>query len=135
MASNRVYGIIVLAVGLIIIGATLYLAYGLYGTFVTLAAAPGQQSAPLPTGNVSTTSGIVNAVINGVVASIPASKFFYYALALLALLLFANIGYKFAKIGMSMLGLGKEASAQSSAQKQPEQRTQLQHQPQGKNRF
>ena len=129
MANNGVYGFIVLALGLIIIGAALYLAYGLYGTFLMLASAPTQQSAPLPAGNTSTTSGIVNSVINGVVASIPAGKFFYYVLALLALLLFANIGYKFAKIGLSMLGLGKEASAK----RQPEQHAQ--DQPQRKNRF
>lgn len=122
MADNGTYGSVLLLVGIIIIGATFYLAFGLYSSFVSLAASPPQQNIVLPSGNVTTSTGIINAVIKGVVSSIPSNRLAYDTLTLLALLLFANIGYKLAKIGMDLMSVGT-SSQQTEAQ------------PQRKNRF
>ena len=107
-STNYILGYIFLAVGIAILGFTFLQAYGIFtevmnGTFPLLSSTQ-PQSAQLPTiqsnASIQTVVGsALSSALSGLHINAYASVFILIAM----LAVFASIGYKFAKIGLSMI--------------------------------
>ncbi len=102
-------GYVLLVLGVSILLFTFYEAYGIFSLFINgnIFAQPAQPSVNLgsaPASNISET-GLVNALLGGIINAFPIGKYFSYLLGVIVLGVFASIGYKFAKIGVDMIEL------------------------------
>jgi hypothetical protein len=107
MGRDAWIGYVLLAVGIAVLLFTLYEAYGIFGLFMNgnIFAAPAQPNTVLgnaPASNISE-SGLVTALLGGIISAFPIGKYFSYFLGVIVLGVFASIGYKFAKIGVEMI--------------------------------
>lgn len=96
---NKTYGSILLLLGIILLIFTFYIGYTLYLNVHALSMAPPS----IQTVSNLNASELPSAIANNLINSIPTSNLFYYVISVMLLFLFANIGYKFALLGIKVL--------------------------------
>ena len=99
MENNRIYGYILILIGLFILGFVFYIAYSMFTALYALAQLP---SNPVNLSNVNA-SDITSAIATNLVNSIPSKNLVYYIISIMLLFLLASIGFKFSEIGVKLL--------------------------------
>ncbi len=116
MDYKSIIGVCLLATGIVILMATLYLAYGLYNTAMHASTNQVQQKpANLTVSNKTTQSALMSAMIGAVISSMmsqmPVEAYANSVIAAVFLALFASIGYKISMLGIRMLAVGSGKDA------------------------
>lgn len=120
MSSNSAVGYTLLAVGVVILLFTFYQAYAIFqgisnGSFSLLTQTQATTT-PQSNTNLSIQSAL-NTAISSAFSSMHFGAYASTLILLIVLMLFASIGYKFAKIGIGMLSASKNAGVDESGAK------------------
>lgn len=86
-----VLGDSLMAIGIVLLAATLFLGYGIYSNPST--------PASMPVGNATTVNGALNSIIGNMTLALSSETAVFIRIILL--FLFASVGYKFVSLGIS----------------------------------
>jgi uncharacterized membrane protein len=106
---NKIAGTCLLALGVAILLATLFLGYGMYSAVMRTGAnnaSQNQTNVAVSNTIAPSMSTIVGAVVSVIVSKTPFATYVSYIAAVIILALFASIGYKISLLGTHMLSIG-----------------------------
>lgn len=116
MSYEEMPGFVLMTVGILVLLFTFYEAYVLYNGFTSgsLVIPMNTSSATPNTSTNGTLSQAINqmgqSIASTVIKAFPINAYFGYVLAVLLLGIFANVGYKIAKLGVELIAAEKRGA-------------------------